>query len=688
MALRYALAGNPNSGKTTLFNALTGANQYVGNWPGVTVEKKEGKIRSPRGEKEEITLVDLPGIYSLSPYSAEELVTRNYILGEKPDCIINIVDATNLERNLYLSLQLSELGIPMVLALNMMDVVHKRGDHLDVTLLSSLTGFRVAPISAAKGEGLQKLIKAAEHALAHAGQSRHLDRHAQEMPDFYSGKLRETIILTEDCIRKSCKKKRLPLRWTAVKLIEGDEPVRQSLRLDAATQDFIEQAVLQLEQEGQDREIAVADQKYRFICSVRDKAFRRAVAEGSLSLSDKIDNIVTNRFFALPLFALVMLGVFFVTFGALGSRLVDFVDTMVNLRFADFARELLTGWGTQPWLTALLCDGILAGVGAVLTFLPQIALLFLFLSVLEDSGYMARGAFIMDRALHSIGLSGKSFVPLLMGFGCSVPALMATRTLANEKDRRLTVMLIPFMSCSAKMPFYALMIPALFTKKRGLVVFSLYFTGIAVAILCSLLLQKTVLRGGHSSFVMELPPYRLPTVKTLRLHLWEKLRDFLSKAGTVLLLASVVIWALQYFGTNLRPVENSENSILGAIGKAIAPLFAPLGFGDWKSSVSMLSGLIARESIVSTLSILHGLGGEGTQSLTAVLGGLFNPVQGYAFMTFSLLFIPCVAAMAAIRREMNSAKWTAFAFAFQTVVAWVVSFLVYQAGNAIYNVFI
>jgi len=682
MGLRYALAGNPNSGKTTLFNALTGANQYVGNWPGVTVEKKEGTIREG---KTGTTLVDLPGIYSLSPYSGEELVTRNYIIEEKPDLIINIVDATNLERNLYLSLQLAELGVPMVLALNMMDVVRKRGDSLDVALLSSLTGFRVVPISAAKGEGIRKLLRAAEHELAHTGDSAHIDRHTGSgLPEFYSGKLRETLAQIREVIAPYCQKAGLPPRWAAVKLVEGDAPTRALLQPDAAELAFIEAAVAALEKEGQDREIVVADQKYKFICAVRDKVLVRAQQAGSHSLSDKIDRIVTNRFLAIPLFALVMLTVFYITFGALGGRLVAGVDTLVNVWFSDFVRDFLVSHNVADWLTGLICDGAIAGIGSVLAFLPQIALLFLFLSILEDSGYMARGAFIMDRALHAIGLSGKSFVPMLMGFGCSVPALMATRALANEKDRRLTVMLVPFMSCSAKMPFYALMIPAIFSRGRGLAVFSLYALGIVVAVLAVFLLQKTVLRGGHAPFVMELPPYRLPTAKTLWRHLWEKVRDFLSKAGTVLLLASVLIWALQYFSPHFQPVADSADSILGHIGRFIAPIFAPLGFGDWRSAVAMLSGLMARESIVSTLGILHGTGGEATQGLTAVLSGLFTPPAGYAFMTFSLLFIPCVAAMAAVRREMNSAKWTAFAFAFQTGIAWVVSFAVYQIGNLIW----
>lgn len=683
MKLRYALAGNPNSGKTTLFNALTGANQYVGNWPGVTVEKKEGRL-SHSGT--DISIVDLPGIYSLSPYSLEEMVTRNYIIDENPDLIINIVDATNLERNLYLTLQLSELGKPLVVALNMMDMVEKRGDKLDVDRLSRYLGFKVVPISAAKNTGIHKLLHACEHELAHAKEgSRHVDKHSNtgRPLDIYTGGLKETILLIEALIENACKKKEMPLRWSAIKLIENDAPTREKLGLDEKTIEIIEAEIEKLEGGGIDREMIVADQKYKFICEIRDKILVRAQAEGELSISDKIDRIVTNKYLAIPLFGLTMLTIFYITFGALGSRLTDLVDGLINVNFAAFIRSALESAGAADWSVGLVCDGVIAGIGAVLSFFPQIALLFFFLSILEDSGYMARAAFIMDRALHSIGLSGKSFVPMLMGFGCSVPALMATRTLENEKDRRLTVMLIPFMSCSAKMPVYALFIAAFFSAYHGLMVFAVYALGLIVAIACAFILQKTVLKGGHSPFVMELPPYRLPTAKTLSLHLWEKLKDFLTKAGTVLLGASIVVWFLQYFNFSFQHVENSSESMLGIIGTFISPVFKPLGFGDWQSSVSMLSGLIARETIVSTMGILFNAGGE-TQ-LTAVLQNVFTPPAAFSFMVFTLLFVPCIAAISAMKRELNSTKWTIFALGFQTVVAWVVSFIIYQAGNFIWN---
>lgn len=677
MGYRYALAGNPNCGKTTLFNAVTGSNQYVGNWPGVTVEKKEGKITH---DNMDASIVDLPGIYSLSPYSMEEIVTRNYIIDEKPDLIINIVDATNLERNLYLSLQLAELGIPMVIALNMIDMVEKNGDSIDVDMLSMLLGIRVVPISAAKGTGIHKLLHAANHEAVHGSDTagRHMDKHNNMCapPDIYTGLVRKAVLRIEELIADDCKKKGLPLRWSAVKLIEGDEPTLETLALDDTKLSCIESIVSELETKNIDREMVIADQKYKYICAITEKCVKRAHEAGHLTLSDKIDRVVTNKYLAIPLFFGLMLLIFYITFGALGANLTDLVDKLINEIFASWVRGGLVSLGASDWAVGLVCDGIIGGVGAVLSFFPQILLLFLFLSILEDSGYMSRAAFIMDRALHSIGLSGKSFVPMIMGFGCSVPAIMATRTLENEKDRRITMMLIPFMSCSAKMPVYSMFILAFFPSNRGLVVGSLYLLGMLVAILSAFILQKTVLKGGHAPFVMELPPYRLPTAKTLGLHLYDRIKDFMTKAGTVLLGASVVIWFCQYFNFSLQHVENSEESILGVIGSFVAPIFAPLGFGDWKSSVSMISGLIARESIVSTMGILHGAGDSG--AISDIIASVYTPAAAYSFMTFCLLFIPCMAAVATLRREMNSRKWTAIALGFQAVTAWVITFIVYN----------
>lgn len=683
MGYRYALAGNPNCGKTTLFNAVTGSNQYVGNWPGVTVEKKEGRII---GSEADASIVDLPGIYSLSPYSMEEIVTRNYLIDEKPDLIIDIVDATNLERNLYLSLQIAELNRPMVIALNMVDMLEKRGDTIDYPLLSALLGITVVPISASRGTGIHKLIHAAEHEVLHARSNTHLDRHANagEPPDIYTGAVRQAVFVIEDIIRENCQQHDMPLRWSAVKLIEGDAPTLEKLNLSDTQLNCLESLVRELETDNIDREMVIADQKYRFICSVTQKAVKKGHEDGHLTVSDRVDQIVTNKYLAIPLFFGIMGVVFYITFGALGPRLSDLVGGFINETLADAARGLLAGIGAADWAVGLVCDGVIAGLGAVLAFLPQILLLFFFLSILEDSGYMARAAFIMDRALHGIGLSGKSFVPMLMGFGCSVPAIMSSRTLENEKDRRLTIMLIPFLSCSAKMPVYSLFIAAFFGASRGLAVCSIYLLGVVVAILCALVLQKTVLKGGHAPFVMELPPYRLPTGKTLTRHVWEKLKDFLTKAGTVLLGASIVVWALQYFDFSLQHVQDSSQSILGVIGTAIAPLFRPLGFGDWQSSVSLLSGLIAREQVVSTLGILHGASGAG---LIAALQSLYTPASAYAFMTFALLFIPCVAAVATIRREMHSRRWTLIALGFQAAVAYFVTFAVYQIGRLVMLVF-
>lgn len=683
MSYRYALAGNPNCGKTTLFNAVTGSNQYVGNWPGVTVEKKEGKITH---DNMNAYIVDLPGIYSLSPYSSEEIVTRNYIIDEKPDLIINIVDATNIERNLYLSLQLAELGIPMVIALNMIDMIEKNGDSIDTAKLSSLLGIKVIPISAGKGTGIHKLLHAAMHEAVHGDEKaseKHIDRHLNMCapPDIYTGKVKEAVNSIENIIKDKCASKDLPLRWSAVKLIEGDEPTLTSLDLTDTQLNCIEAIVSELETENIDREMVIADQKYKFICSVTQRTVTRSHEAGHMTFSDKIDRVVTHKFFAIPLFFLLMLAIFYITFGALGANLTELVDGLINENFAGLVRSFMTNHNAADWATGLVCDGIIGGVGTVLSFFPQILLLFFFLSILEDSGYMARAAFIMDRALHTIGLSGKSFVPMLMGFGCSVPAIMATRTLENEKDRRLTMMLIPFMSCSAKMPVYSMFIMAFFPNARGVVVISLYALGFVVAIASAFILQKTVLKGGHAPFVMELPPYRMPTGKTLCLHLYDKIKDFMTKAGTVLLGASIIIWFCQYFNFSLQHVESSEESILGVIGSFIAPVFAPLGFGDWKSSVAMLTGLVARESIVTTMGILYGAG-EGA-SISAAVSSAYTPAAAYSMMVFALLFIPCFAAVTTLRKEMNSRKWTLLALGFQACTAYVITFVIYNLARVI-----
>ncbi len=716
MSATYALAGNPNCGKTTLFNELTGSNQYVGNWPGVTVEKKGGRLKS---HGEDVTVVDLPGIYSLSPYSAEEMVTRNFVLDEHPDVILDVVDATNIERNLYLTLQLAELGRPMIIALNMMDMLESRGVAIDVQKLEHLLGIPVVPISASRGRGIRELIDRAHHEaegregkspssfdeqrLAERTDSRYggnpyiqhqlherREHHGDEyrstyvIDEIYSPDVMEAILRIEDIIEPKCMKKKMALRWSAVKIIDDDTPTIEALGLSDGEAHLIEEIVGELESHSLERDMVIADQKYKFICSVCEQCVTHLKKPGELTLSDRIDAVATNKFLAIPLFVCIMALVFFITFGPLGTWLTNGVSGWIDA-LASWARDGLTNVGASSWAVSLVCDGVIAGVGSIISFFPQILLLFLFLSILEDSGYMARAAFIMDKLLHKTGLSGRSFVPMLMGFGCSVPGVMAARTLENERDRRMTIMLTPFMSCSAKMPVYALFIAAFFPRYKGLVVFGLYATGLLVAIGCAMLLKRTVLKGGHAPFVMELPPYRLPTFKTLWRHLYERIKDFAVRAGTILLAASIIIWFLQSFDLHfqmLAPGE-TENSILAAIGKAIAPIFIPLGFGFWEASVSLVAGLVAKETVVSTLTILYNPATDAAMS--GILQGIFTPVSAISFLVFVLLYMPCVAAFSAIRREMNSWKWACGAMAFQTAVAWVVSFVVYQFGTLAVN---
>lgn len=681
MKYRYALVGNPNCGKTTLFNALTGSNQYVGNWPGVTVEKKEGEINHNKGEA---TVVDLPGIYSLSPYSAEEIVARNYIIDEKPDLIINIVDATNLERNLYLSLQVAELGIPMVIALNMIDVLEKNGDKIDYSLLSSLTGISIIPISASKNIGIHKLLHAARHEIEHAKKpENHCDRHTNnnKIPDVYTDKVKNAIEQIEFKIKDKALEKDVPLRWSAVKIIEGDVPTLDKFELSEIEVDEINCIVKKLETKTVDREMIIADQKYKHICNIRDKVLKRSAKASEVSISDKIDKFVTNKYLAIPIFFGIMAVIFYITFGSVGSKLTEIVSYLINDLLTGNIKDALIAAGASNWAIGLVCDGVIGGVGTVLAFFPQILLLFFFMSLLEDSGYMSRAAFIMDKMFHSLGLSGKSFVPLIMGFGCSVPAIMSARTLETEKDRRLTAMLVPFMSCGAKMPVYSLFIIAFFPTHKWLIVCSLYFLGILTAILCAFILQKTVLKGAHAPFVLELPPYRMPTAKTLYLHLWEKVKDFLTKAGTVLLGASILIWFCQYFNFSFHHVQSSADSILGIVGTFIAPIFKPLGFGNWESSVAVLSGLVARESIVSSLGILYGTGKATT--LPTIMASVMSPASAYSFMVYCLLFVPCVAAQTTLVRELKSFKWSSLAIGMQIVVSWIMTFIVYQVCNFI-----
>lgn len=672
--IKFALAGNPNSGKTTLFNALTGSNQYVGNWPGVTVEKMEGKSTI---DEKQITVVDLPGIYSLSPYSMEEIVARNFIVGEHPDAIINIVDATNIERNLYLTAQLLELERPMVIALNFMDEVKRHGDSIDCERLSRELGVPVIPITARAGINLKELLRAAL-AQAQAGVT-------VEPDDLYDDYTHETHHKVGALIHDKAYAVGIPAHWASIKLIEGDKLVEEALGLSDWISGQVE--VLAAEYEASydlgDRETLIADSRYRFIQRVVHAAVTKGRPHDALTVSDRIDAIVTNKYLAIPVFLLTMLCMFALTFGPLGSALSDFVDLLINGYLASFMGLLLTAADVADWVKSLLVDGVLGGVGGVLTFLPQIALLFLFLSILEDSGYMARAAFIMDRLLRRFGLSGKAFIPMLMGFGCSVPAIMGARTMENEKDRRLTIMLIPFMSCSARLPVYGLFTAAFFPKYGGLVVFSLYGIGLLFAVASGILLKRTMFRGMSAAFVLELPPYRLPTLKNCALHVWERVRGFLVKAGTLILAMSVVLWVLQTFGADFQMVDDASQSILGHIGNFLAPVFKPLGFGTWQAAVALLTGLIAKEAVVSSMSLFYGFSTlDGGATIAHALSSTFaTPAAAYAFLVFVLLYVPCVAAVATLYKEMNSLKWTLRSIAWQLGAAYLGAFLVYRIAS-------
>ena len=674
--MKLALVGNPNCGKTTLFNALTGSNQYVGNWPGVTVEKKEGRTQV---DGREVTVVDLPGIYSLSPYSMEEIVARDFIVGERPDAILNIVDATNIERNLYLTAQLLELERPMVVALNFMDEVERHGDRIDAAGLSKALGVPVIPITARSGRNLPALLQEA-HRQMHVG-------FTVEPDDLYDDYTHQIHHKVGELIHDRAYAAHIPAHWASIKLIEGDALVEKALGLDGTLKAQVE-AVCQ-EYEGAyrlgDRETLLADARYQFIQRAAGQCVKKGRPLGAPTRSDKIDAIVTHRLFAIPVFLLMMLCMFALTFGP-GQALSDGVDTLISGYFADFVRKGLDAAGTAPWVEALLMDGIIAGVGGVLTFLPQIAILFLFLSFLEDSGYMARAAFIMDRLLRRFGLSGKAFIPMLMGFGCTVPAVMGARTMENEKDRRMTIMLVPFMSCSARLPVYGLLTAAFFPGKGGLVVFSLYVLGLLCAILSGILLKKFVFQGEPAAFVLELPPYRLPTLKNIAFHVWEKVRGFLVKAGTLILAMSVLLWFLQAFGFEgggFGLVEDAEHSLLAAVGSLIAPLLVPLGFGTWQAAVALLTGLVAKEMVVSSMSMFYGFSvTAGGAAVAAALSGTFHsPAAAYAFLVFVLLYVPCVAAVSTIRKEMGSIKWTLASIGWQLGAAYLGALIVYQVGS-------
>lgn len=667
-----ALAGNQNSGKTTLFNCLTGSNQHVGNFPGVTVEKKEGRILKHK----EMTLVDLPGIYSLSPYTSEEVVTRDFLLDEHPQVIINIVDATNIERNLYLTLQLMELSIPMVIALNMMDEVRASGNTIDVEKLQKRLGVPVVPISAGKNEGIADLVDAVVRTAKTGAKPEHLD--------FCTGEVHRAIHAIAHIIEDHAQKAGYPLRFAATKLVEGDEPTQKALGIHPNDVHLIDHLVRDMEEAlGTDREAALADMRYSYIedlCKVC--VVKRGETREQLR-SERIDRILTHRFLGIPIFICIMLLVFWLTFNVIGAPLQSLLEMGIDTGVTRLS-DLLTEWNVTPWLSSLLIDGVCAGVGSVLSFLPIIVVLFFFLSLLEDSGYMARVAFVMDKLLRKIGLSGRSFVPMLIGFGCSVPAIMSTRTLSSERDRRMTILLTPFMSCSAKLPIYGMITAAFFPKHGGLVMCAMYLTGILVAILSGLLLKNTVFRGNPVPFVMELPAYRLPSARSVLLHMWEKAKDFLHKAFTVIFLASIAIWFLQSFSFDLHLVENSADSMLAAVGSFVAPIFAPLGFNDWRASTALITGFTAKESVVSTLSILTGAGSDA--QLSTALSTMFTPLTALSFLTFTILYMPCVAAFAAAKRELGSTRRAVLTALYQTGTAYVAALAVYQIGRILIGV--
>ena len=665
--LTFALVGNQNCGKTTLFNQLTGSNQHVGNFPGVTVDRKDGVIRG----NENTLVTDLPGIYSMSPYSSEEIVTRNFVLDEHPKGIINIVDATNIERNLYLTMQLMELNIPMVLALNMMDEVRENGGSILVNQMEEMLGIPVVPISAANNEGINELISHAIHVAKYQERPRRMDFcDANEDGGAVHRCLHSVMHLIEDHAERT----QIPLRFAASKLAEGDPIILERLQLDENEKDALEHIVSQMESErGLDRAAAIAHMRFDFIENVCDETVVRPRESKEHLRSEKIDRILTGKYTALPCFAGIMGLVFWLTFGVIGKGLSDLLDMGIT-SLTTMVDHGLEAWNVNKVLHSLIIDGIFNGVGSVLSFLPIIVTLFLFLSLLEDSGYMARVAFVMDKLLRKIGLSGRSIVPMLIGFGCTVPGVMASRTLPSERDRKMTILLTPFMSCSAKLPIYAFFAAAFFKQYAALVMILLYFGGIFIGIIMALLFGKTMFKGEAVPFVMELPNYRMPGAKNVGHLLWDKAKDFLQRAFTVIFVATIVIWFLQTFDLHLNLVTDSRNSILAVVSGYIAPLFAPLGFGDWRISTALITGFMAKESVVSTLSVLLGK--------TASLAEILNPLGAASLLVFCLLYTPCVAAIASIKRELG-ARWASGVVVGQCVIAWIVAFVVRMIGIAI-----
>ena len=666
--LTFALAGNQNCGKTTLFNQLTGSNQHVGNFPGVTVDRKSGAIKG----HPETEVTDLPGIYSMSPYSSEEIVTRQFIIGEKPTGIINIVDATNIERNLYLTMQLMELDTPMVLALNMMDEVRGNGGTVRINKMEAMLGIPVIPISAAKNEGVDELVDHAVHVAKYQERPGRMDFCSE---DDHGGAVHRCIHGIIHLIEDHAKAAGIPVRFAATKLVEGDQRIEQALKLDQNEKEMIEHIIVQMEQErGLDRAAAIADMRFSFIQELVAQTVVKPHESKEQMRSNKIDKFLTGKYTAIPAFVAIMALVFFLTFNVIGLFFQNLMEMGIDA-LTGIVDTALTNWNVNAAVHSLIIDGVFSGVGSVLSFLPIIVVLFFFLSMLEDTGYMARVAFVMDKLLRRIGLSGRSIVPMLIGFGCTVPGVMASRTLPSERDRKMTILLTPFMSCSAKLPIYSLFAAAFFPQYAGLVMVLLYFGGIAVGVLAALLLKSTVFKGEAVPFVMELPNYRLPGLKNVAQLLWEKARDFLQKAFTVIFAATIVIWFLQNFDLRLSLTADPQASILARIAGDIAPLFAPLGFADWRVSTALITGFMAKESVVSTLIILFGS--------EAALAAALTPAQAAPLLVFCLLYTPCIAAVAAVKRELGN-KWAVIMVVNQCAVAWICALLVRFAAVMIF----
>ena len=667
----FALAGNQNSGKTTLFNALTGSNQHVGNFPGVTVDQKIGEIRGAKN----CSVVDLPGIYSLRPYTQEEIVSRDFIINEHPDGIINIVDATNIERNLYLTLQLLELRIPTVVALNMMDEVTANGGTVDIVKITEILGVPVIPISAIKGSGISELTaKAIETAE---------NKVLPKVTDFCDdeSQVHRCIHAVIHLVSDHADRLGISARFCTAKLIEGDSGMEDRLELDENEREMLEHIIVQMENEtGLDRNAALADMRYQFIENAVAAAVIKPRESREHARSEKLDRVLTGKYTAIPVFIGIMGLIFYLTFGLIGTALQDLLASGIDL-LAGVVDKGLSAYGINPVVHSLVVDGIFAGVGSVLSFLPVIVVMFFFLSILEDTGYMARIAFFMDKPLRKIGLSGKSFVPLLIGFGCSVPAIMATRTSASERDRKMTILLTPYMSCSAKIPIYSVFVAAFFARGSALAMIIIYFTGILTGIIVASILRRTIFKGEPVPFVMELPNYRMPSVKSTGLLLWEKAKDFLQRAFTIIFIATVVIWFLRSFDTRLNFITDSTKSLLAGLGQLIAPLFKPLGFGDWRVVSALVTGITAKEAVVSTMAVILNVSAE---NLTTVLSSIFRPLTAASFLTFTLLYTPCAAAIATIRREYGSGGKTVLIVLMQCVVAWIAAFMVYQIGGLIF----